>query len=167
MTQITTLALVGMASLMTVGSISVFNFSNNLEGVPLSIIGVSYSLAAFPTLSQFITKNLKGEFPSHISAALRHTIFWSIPISVLFIVLRAQIVRVIYGAGKFKLERHQAYRCGACHIFFFYFSAIACAYFYPRILCKRRYEKIFVCKLDYRSPVNRAFILFFGEFLSK
>ncbi len=101
MTQITMLALVGMASLMTVGSISVFNFSSNLQGVPLSIIGMSYSLAAFPTLSRFITKNLKEEFLSHISAALRHTIFWSIPISVIFIVLRAQIVRVIYGAGKF------------------------------------------------------------------
>ncbi len=101
MTQITTLALVGMASLMTVGSISVFNFSNNLQGVPLSIIGVSYSLAAFPTLSKFITTNQKEQFLSHISAALRHTIFWSIPISVVFIVLRAQIVRVIYGAGKF------------------------------------------------------------------
>ena len=89
---------------MAVGSISVFNFSNNLQNVPLSIIGVSYSLAAFPTLSQFITKNLKGEFLSHISAALRHTIFWSIPISVLFIILRAQIVRVIYGAGKFNWD---------------------------------------------------------------
>lgn len=101
MTQITTLALVGMASVMSVGSISIFNFSNNLESVPLSIIGVSYSLAAFPTLSRFVSRNQIGEFVAHISAALRHVIFWSIPISVLFIVLRAQIVRTIYGAGKF------------------------------------------------------------------
>jgi len=101
MTQITTLALVGMASLMTAGSIAIFNFSNNLQGVPLSIIGVSYSLAAFPTLSKFISTNQNEKFLSHMSAALRHTIFWSVPISVIFIVLRAQIVRVIYGAGKF------------------------------------------------------------------
>lgn len=101
MTQITTLVLIGMASVMAVGSISVFNFSNNLQGVPLSIIGVSYSLAAFPTLAKFISKNQNGEFLSHISTAIRHTIFWSVPISVLFIVLRAQIVRSIYGAGAF------------------------------------------------------------------
>lgn len=31
----------------------------------------------------------------------RHIIFWSVPIVVLFIVLRAQIVRTIYGAGNF------------------------------------------------------------------
>jgi putative peptidoglycan lipid II flippase len=101
MTQITTLALVSMASLMHEGSISIFNFSSNLQGVPLSIIGVSYSLAAFPTLSKMIVKNENGDFLNHISAALRHIIFWSIPISVFFVVLRAQIVRVIYGAGKF------------------------------------------------------------------
>ncbi len=101
MTQITILALVGMASLMHEGSISIFNFSQNLQSVPLSIIGVSYSLAAFPTLAKFITRNENGEFLSHISAALRHIIFWSIPISVIFIILRAQIVRTIYGAGKF------------------------------------------------------------------
>ncbi len=101
MTQITVLVLVGMASVMYEGSISIFNFSKNLQSVPLSIIGVSYSLAAFPTLSKFIARNQTSEFLSHISTAVRHIIFWSIPISVLFIVLRAQIVRTIYGAGKF------------------------------------------------------------------
>jgi putative peptidoglycan lipid II flippase len=34
-------------------------------------------------------------------AAARHVIFWSIPISVLFIVLRAQIVRTVLGSGEF------------------------------------------------------------------
>ncbi len=101
MTQITALVLISMASMMTVGSISVFNFSSNLQSVPLSIIGVSYSLAAFPTLVRFISKNQNKEFLAHISAAIRHTIFWSVPISILFIVLRAQIVRTIYGAGAF------------------------------------------------------------------
>jgi len=101
MTQITTLALVGMASLVREGSISIYNFASNIQSVPLSIIGVSYSLAAFPTLSKYIAKNQNNEFISCITTALRHIIFWSIPISVLFIVLRAQIVRVIYGAGNF------------------------------------------------------------------
>lgn len=101
MTQITTLVLAGMASLMQIGSISIFNFSNNLQSVPFSIIGVSYSLAAFPTLSKFISKNQNKEFLFHISTAIRHIIFWSIPISILFIILRAQIVRTIYGTGVF------------------------------------------------------------------
>jgi peptidoglycan biosynthesis protein MviN/MurJ (putative lipid II flippase) len=34
-------------------------------------------------------------------AAARHIIFWSTPVMVLFIVLRAQIVRTVFGAGRF------------------------------------------------------------------
>jgi putative peptidoglycan lipid II flippase len=101
MTQITTLVLVGMASVMSEGSITIFNFSQNLQTVPLSIIGVSYSLAAFPTLASFISRNESEKFISYISAGARHIIFWSIPVSIMFIVLRAQIVRTIYGSGEF------------------------------------------------------------------
>ena len=93
--------LVSFASLLSVGSISVFNFAWNLQSVPLSLIGVSYSSAVFPTLSRLIhEKNIK-EFLEKMIAAARHIIFWSMPIAILFIVLRAQIVRTVLGAGKF------------------------------------------------------------------
>jgi putative peptidoglycan lipid II flippase len=93
--------LISFASLLSVGSISVFNFAFNLQSVPLALIGASYSSAVFPTLSRlYYDKNIK-EFLEKMIAAARHVIFWSMPIMVLFIVLRAQIVRVILGAGKF------------------------------------------------------------------
>jgi putative peptidoglycan lipid II flippase len=101
MTQISTIVLLGIASFMKEGSISIFNFATNLQSVPLSIIGVSYSIAAFPTLSHFFTSGAKDKFIFHIVSGARHIIFWSIPISILFVVLRAQIVRTIYGAGEF------------------------------------------------------------------
>jgi peptidoglycan biosynthesis protein MviN/MurJ (putative lipid II flippase) len=41
------------------------------------------------------------EFLEKMIASARHIIFWSMPIMVLFIVLRAQIVRTVLGAGKF------------------------------------------------------------------
>ncbi len=93
--------MVSMASLMTSGSISIFSLSLNIQSVPLTVIGVSYSLAAFPTLSRhFADKNMK-EFVSHMAITARHIIFWSLPITALFVVLRAQIVRVLLGSGKF------------------------------------------------------------------
>jgi putative peptidoglycan lipid II flippase len=101
MTQISVIALLGIASFMKSGSISIFNFAMNLQSVPLTIIGVSYSLAAFPTLSRLFSGGQKDEFFSHIITGARHILFWSIPVSVLFIVLRAQIVRTIYGTGHF------------------------------------------------------------------
>ncbi len=102
--QIALIFLVSFASRMSEGSVSVFNFSMNLQTVPLSIIGVSYSIAAFPTLSRLFSSGQKDKFLQQIITSSRHIIFWSIPISVLFIVLRAQIVRTILGAGKFSWE---------------------------------------------------------------
>ncbi|MFA5651862.1 MAG: lipid II flippase MurJ [Candidatus Paceibacterota bacterium] len=101
MTQLSIIALLGIASFMEKGSITVFSFAMNLQNVPLAIIGVSYSIAAFPTLAKCFSCGNKEEFLSHIISGARHIIFWSIPISVLFVVLRAQIVRTIYGAGEF------------------------------------------------------------------
>lgn len=99
--QIALFYLISMASLVGVGAISVFNLSFNLQSVPLSIIGVSYSVAAFPTLARLFSAGEKDKFLRQIISATRHIIFWSIPALVLFIVLRAQIVRTVLGSGDF------------------------------------------------------------------
>lgn len=99
--QLSTFFLISLASLMASGSIAVFNFAWNLQSVPMGIIGVSYSLAAFPSLAGFITRGERDKFIAHLGEAARHIVFWSMPVTVLFIVLRAQIVRVILGAGQF------------------------------------------------------------------
>ena len=89
------------ASFLAVGSISIFNFSFNLQSVPLGIIGVSYAVAAFPTLARSISEGRHDQFNEHLKASARAIVFWSIPATFLFIVLRAQIVRVILGSGYF------------------------------------------------------------------
>ena len=99
--QLTLLVLIALASLLSAGSISVFMFAWNLQAVPLTIIGVSYSVAAFPTLARLFAAGARSEFALHITGALRHIVFWSIPATVLVIVLRAHIVRAILGSGAF------------------------------------------------------------------
>ena len=101
LTQLTMTVVTAMASLLASGSIAVFNLAQNLQSVPLSVVGLSYSVAAFPTLARLFVANRRDEFVASVSLALRHIIFWSVPVSVFFIVLRAQIVRVILGAGTF------------------------------------------------------------------
>jgi putative peptidoglycan lipid II flippase len=103
-TQLSILALVAIASILTAGSISIFMFAYNLQAVPLSIIGVSYAVAAFPTLSRLHAGGQLKEFRSYVEAAIRHIVFWSITGTVFVIVLRAQLVRVILGAGLFDWE---------------------------------------------------------------
>jgi len=99
--QIVLLVLVGMASFMAVGSVSTFQFAFNLQSVPLAIIGMSYSVAAFPTLSYLYAKEDHKGFNLQLVTAFRHIIFWSVPIIALVVVLRAQIVRVLLGSGAF------------------------------------------------------------------
>ncbi|MEI8339705.1 MAG: lipid II flippase MurJ [bacterium] len=99
--QIGTLFLVSMATIIGAGTVSVFSMAYNLQGVPLTVIGMSYSMAAFPTLSRLFVAGDTKKFLEEIIISARHIIFWSMPIIILFIVLRAQIVRTILGAGFF------------------------------------------------------------------
>ncbi|MBI2673766.1 MAG: hypothetical protein HYX23_00600 [Candidatus Zambryskibacteria bacterium] len=101
MSALSMIFLVSLASLMSAGSISVLSLSFNLQSVPLSIIGVSYSLAVFPTLSRRFKENNLEAFKKQMMVTARFIIFWSLPLSALFIVLRAQIVRVVLGSGLF------------------------------------------------------------------
>lgn len=99
--QVSLLAMVAIASLMTLGSVAVFQLAYNLQSVPLAIIGASYSIAAFPLLADLFAQEKHEQFRSHVITALRHIIFWSVPVIGLIIVLRAQMVRVILGSGSF------------------------------------------------------------------
>ncbi len=102
--EIAELFLISFASFFATGSIAIFNFSFNLQAVPFSIIGVSYSLAAFPTLTRLFGAGEKDKFVEQMITSARHIIFWSVPISVMFVVLRAQIVRTILGSGRFNWD---------------------------------------------------------------
>lgn len=99
--QISLLAITAIASAFSAGSIAVFTFAYNLQAVPLTIIGVSYSVAAFPTLARLYARGEREEFARHLESALRHIVFWAVPATVFVIVLRAQIVRTVLGAGQF------------------------------------------------------------------
>lgn len=102
--QINLLIITIFASTLKSGSLSVFNFANNLQGVPMGVIGVSFAVAAFPTLSSFSSRSEHKDFVFTFSKTLQQIIFFIIPLSAFMIILRAQIVRIILGAGQFDWE---------------------------------------------------------------
>jgi putative peptidoglycan lipid II flippase len=104
MNNIALISIIALASFLQAGSISVFNLSLSLQSVPLNIIGISYAVAAFPTLARSFSLGKKEEFKEHLKKAARAIVFWSIPITFIFIVVRAQIVRVILGTPSFSWE---------------------------------------------------------------
>lgn len=99
--QINFLAITIIASTLASGSLSIFNFADNLQSVPTSIIGISFAIAIFPALSQMASANDTKKIISHISETTKQILFLIIPITVIMIMLRAQIVRVILGTGQF------------------------------------------------------------------
>ncbi len=93
--------LYSVASGITTGAVSVIQLANNLQAAPVNIIGSSYSVAAFPTLSRLFAQQKMDKFKEHISLAIRHIIFWSMPLIAVVVVLRAHIVRLVLGSGAF------------------------------------------------------------------
>jgi len=103
-TQINMLVITIFASILTSGSLAVFNFANNIQSVPLGLFGISFAVAAFPHLSSLAAEKSKKEFIRIFSRTFRRIIFFVAPLSLLIFILRAEIVRVILGAGKFDWE---------------------------------------------------------------
>lgn len=101
-TQLNLLAITIIASTLASGSLTVFNLANNLQSFPVGIFGLSFAVAAFPAFSAnaFNRKKLTASF----SSVFRQIIFFILPATVLFIALRAQLIRLVLGAGLFGWE---------------------------------------------------------------
>lgn len=99
--QLLFLVLTIIATTLVTGSVTIFQFAYNIQFFPIGIFGVSFAVAAFPLFSEFAQhKNIDG-FRSSFASTIRQVLFFLIPFTLLFLILRAQIVRVVVGAGAF------------------------------------------------------------------
>ena len=103
-TQVNLFIITIFASTLAAGSLAIFSFAQNLQSVPLGIFGVSFSIAAFPTLSAFWATEKRQDFAKTFAETFCQIMFFVIPLSIFILLLRAQIVRVTLGAGKFDWE---------------------------------------------------------------
>ena len=95
-------------SLLAAGSISVFNLAFDLIAVPVGIFALSTAIAAFPALSESFAEKNPIRFWTTLSKSAVQILFFIIPISIGMLVLRAHIVRLLYGAGQFNWEDTRA-----------------------------------------------------------
>ncbi|PID52599.1 MAG: murein biosynthesis integral membrane protein MurJ [Candidatus Moraniibacteriota bacterium] len=102
--QISLLLITLFASTLAAGSLTVFTFAINIQSVVLGVIGVPFALAAFPVLSNKFAVGDTDAFVGVLSQTLRRILYYAVPLSIIFFVLREQIVRVVYGAGHFDIE---------------------------------------------------------------
>ena len=102
--QLNFIIITSIASTMSSGSISVFNFANDLQFVPIGIVALSFVSAVFPMLSAAYANKDTGGFLRELYLTVNQILFLVIPISLFLILERAQIVRVILGYGQFSWE---------------------------------------------------------------
>jgi putative peptidoglycan lipid II flippase len=99
--QIDLMAATVIASLLASGAVSIMNLASNLEMVPVSFVGISYAIAAFPALSRHAALENKKDFIASVSSVARQILFFVVPFAALMLLLRAQTVRLVLGSGNF------------------------------------------------------------------
>jgi len=99
--QINVMVITAIASTLSLGSITIFSLAQNIQAAPMGIIGIAVATAAFPTLSRAFSHEKRDEFIGTFIQSFTLILFFTISLSLLFIMLRAQIVRVILGTGQF------------------------------------------------------------------
>ncbi|MBI2427161.1 MAG: murein biosynthesis integral membrane protein MurJ [Candidatus Kerfeldbacteria bacterium] len=99
--QVNLIVITAIASWLDEGDLSVFNYANNLQHFPISVFGISLAVSAFPVFSQAVLEKDHSTFIYHFSKTFRSILFFLIPVSVIILLLRAQIVRIILGTGEF------------------------------------------------------------------
>ncbi len=89
-----------VASTLGEGMLSRLNFAFIISMVPISLIGASYSVVSFPVFVEKFNKSI-DEFIEIFVKSTNRVVFWSVPLIVVFVLLRAHIVRIILGASNF------------------------------------------------------------------
>jgi len=77
----------------------IFDFAQTLAFAPVALFGQTIAQAAFPVLSR--EKDHISEFKSTFINSFNQMLYLVLPVSVLFLVLRIPLVRLVFGASKF------------------------------------------------------------------
>jgi putative peptidoglycan lipid II flippase len=99
--QITFVIVTSIASGLGVGAITAFNYAFTLLQIPIGLIGVPLGIVVLPSLAQQAALGRLGEFAALMSRAIRLTIFVMLPVTGISIVLRHEIVGVLFGESRF------------------------------------------------------------------
>lgn len=102
--QVNFLAMTIIASTLVAGSVTLLQFAYNLNFFAIGAVAVPFSIAAYPVFCELALKKDPADFIRSFSSTVRQLLLFMIPATILFILLRAQVVRVVLGAGQFGWE---------------------------------------------------------------
>ena len=83
------------------GSIAALNFGLDYQVLPVSLIGVSFSLAVFPVLSAAVADRDRGSFRTELTRNVVTIAVLTTAAAIALFVLSGPLVEVLLGGGKF------------------------------------------------------------------
>jgi putative peptidoglycan lipid II flippase len=99
--QITFVVATTLASGLGTGAISAFNFAFTLLQIPIGVIGVPLGVVVFPSMASDLARGAVGDYHRLDTRSIRLLLFVMIPIAGLGIVLRREIVILLFDYGRF------------------------------------------------------------------
>lgn len=101
LTQLTLIINTLIASFLMTGSITIFYLADNLNGLPLGMIGIAFAITSFATLSELATNSDRKPFADEIQRVIGQILFLILPATIGMLVLRHEIIQMILVYGKF------------------------------------------------------------------
>lgn len=90
-----------LAILVSTGSVIYIKFADQLQSFPVNFFGASIALAALPSLSMELVEKDLDSFKKTFFNSFFQMMFLAMPASVIFIILRVPVTRLVYGASAF------------------------------------------------------------------
>ncbi|MCK4796066.1 MAG: murein biosynthesis integral membrane protein MurJ [Spirochaetes bacterium] len=102
--QLVKFFIVNIASFLFVGSIFIFENVENFSMVPYGMIAVSISTTTFPIFSKLYAAKEYSILLKTLLEKLRTLMFFMLPITVIMIISRIEIIAILLGHGKYSAK---------------------------------------------------------------
>jgi len=90
---------VNLASRLGTGAIGSYSAAFTLHNVPVTLIGVALSTAAFPKMTERLAQGRPDLFKKEVNKLLRLVIWFALPAVTITFLMRGYLVRILTGSG--------------------------------------------------------------------
>ena len=104
-TQLTFLVSTTLASGLAAGSITALNIAFTILQIPIGVIGVPLGVVVFPSLARELARGATAEYVRLLTRSIRLLLYVMLPLTGLAIVLREQLVALLFDYGRFGERR--------------------------------------------------------------
>jgi putative peptidoglycan lipid II flippase len=102
--QFTFIVMTALASSLGEGAISSYTIAFALLQIPVGVIGVPLGVVIFPSISREHALGATAAYVGMVTRSVRLLVFAMVPIAALGIALRAPVVELLFGYGKFDVD---------------------------------------------------------------